>query len=592
MAEIQANTQPSTPYRAYFEQGLVQINVSGSPFEVGEMQVGGKTRLAYVNAPQTVAELIAPGRSGGDAEFLIYQDERWSFSEFFNRVDKLTLALNRELQLNAGDHIAIAMRNYPEWLVAYAAIACLGGVAVPLNSWSSGSELQVMVEDSQAKLVICDIERFQGMRSAGGQVAALVVRAGDIELNNQDLHWHTLLDRVSDSDLADSAPNPAVNAEDPAMIMYTSGTSGAPKGALFCQAAVCQSIVNFEAGGAIAFMGSMEAFSEFMARGLPPKSLLCVPLFHVSGLYAQFLLNLRGSRALVMMHKWQPEVACELIHRERISSVAAAPSMILDLLTCDAFEQIDASSVINMSGGGAATPDRVAQLIREKIPKTLPGAGWGMTETGASGSFFTGYFAREKPRASGFINPVVKLRFHDEDGNELEANQTGEIWVNSPASASGYWNRPEANRTEFIDGWFRTGDIGYLDEDGCLVICDRIKDMVIRGGENIYPVEVENCIQSLAGVIRAAALGLPDERMGERLVAVVNVSSNTEIDEARIRQHCADNLAAYKVPEQVLITTDELPINATNKVLKRQVKEQYFANGEEMPDSWRNPVRQ
>jgi acyl-CoA synthetase (AMP-forming)/AMP-acid ligase II len=299
-------------------------------------------------------------------------------------------------------------------------------------------------------------------------------------------------------------------------------------------------------------------------------------LFHVSGLFSQFLMNLRGGRGIVMMYKWVPEEACELIEKEQISVVMGAPSMVLELLECDAFDRIDASNLINISGGGAATPTKMTDLMRAKATNALPGSGWGMTESGATGTSITGLSMLDKPGTSGFVHPVVELRFCDEDGNEVAKGTPGEIWIKTPAGINGYCNAPEANATEFQDGWFKSGDIGYLDEDGCMFICDRAKDLVIRGGENIYPVEVENCVQHIPGVERSAAFAIPSEKFGEELAMVIKLKADAELSEAEVQAFCKERLSGFKVPSAIKFTHEDLPVNATSKVIKKAVREKFF----------------
>lgn len=524
-----------------------------------------------------MAELLAPGRTFGNQEFLVYQDERYSFGEFFDQSDRLAHQLVTRFGICKGDRVAIAMRNYPEWLVSFVAIVSSGAVAVPLNSWGQTEELRLNLADAQASLLICDQQRLDTIDPAALNLPAIIVRSqGPLSANCTA--FQQVLAGVDSEAVRKVLPSGPIGGEDPAMIMYTSGTSGRPKGALFSHRNCCQAIVNLEAVGAVAYMLNMDAFNQHAQLGAPAKSLLTVPLFHVAGLYSQFLLNLRNGRSIVMMYKWDPVTACDLISSEKISVVVGAPSMLLDLVQSEEFTAADKSNLINISGGGAATPTRLAELVQEKAPHALPGAGWGMTESGAAGTAFTGYPVTAKPGASGFVNPVVELRFCDEDGNEVAPGTAGEIWIKSPTVISGYINAPEANSSDFSDGWFKTGDIGYLDEDRCMFICDRAKDLVIRGGENIYPIEIENCIQSIPGVQRVAAFAVPSERLGEELAVVITCSHADlgKLTAETVQKYCEERLARFKVPSFVKITDVDLPMNATRKVIKRQVKDMYF----------------
>lgn len=566
-----------TSLKTAYEGALATLMQPGSPFEIGRKSYGGVDYLAFLNAPQNLVELLSPGRNFADQEFLVYQDERYSFGEFFDQSDRLAQQLANRFGICKGDRVAIAMRNYPEWLVSFVAIASAGAVVVPLNSWAQTEELRLNIADAQASLVICDQERLELIDPVALNMPAIVVRS-EAALPESCASFQQLLSSVASEEVERALPMHAIDGEDPAMIMYTSGTSGRPKGALFSHRNCCQAIINLEAVGAVAYMLNTEAFNQHAQLGMPAKSLLAVPLFHVAGLYSQFLLNLRNGRSIVMMYKWDPVTACHLIDSEKISVVVGAPSMLLDLVQREEFSAADTGNLINVSGGGGATPTKLTELVQEKVPNALPGAGWGLTESGAAGTAFTGHPVTAKPGASGFVNPVVELRFCDEDGNEIAPGTAGEIWIKSPTLISGYINAPEANISDFRDGWFKTGDIGYLDEDGCMFICDRVKDMVIRGGENIYPVEVENCIQSMPGVLRVAAFAVPSERLGEELAVVISCSTEdlAVLTAEGVQQYCQERLAKFKVPSFVKFTDVDLPMNATNKVIKRQVKELFF----------------
>ncbi len=566
-----------TSLKSAYEGAVENLIQPGSPFETGRKSYGGVDTLAYVNAPKTLVALLAPGRAFADEEFLVYQDERYSFGEFFDQSDRLAQQLIAQFGIRKGDRVAIAMRNYPEWLVSFVAIASTGAVVVPLNSWGQAEELRLNLVDAQVSLVICDQQRLVLINPVALSMPAIVARSAE-PLPENCASFQQLLNAVDTNDDPGAPPAVVIDGEDPAMILYTSGTSGRAKGALFSHRNCCQAIVNLEAVGAMAYILNADAFNGHAQLGAPAKSLLTVPLFHVAGLYSLFLLNLRNGRGIVMMHKWDPVTACQLIDREKITVVVGAPSMLLDLIQRDEFSAADTGNLINFSGGGAATPTRLAELVREKAPNALPGAGWGLTESGSAGTAFTGYPVTAKPGASGFVNPVVELRFCEEDGTEVATGTAGEIWIKSPTLINGYINAPEANASDFRDGWFKTGDIGYLDEDGCMFICDRAKDLVIRGGENIYPVEIENCIQSIPGVQRVAAFAVPSERLGEELAVVISCSSADleQLTAEMVQQHCQEKLAKFKVPSFIKFTDLDLPMNAMSKVLKRQVKDIYF----------------
>ena len=553
-----------------YDRAMNQLTAAGAPYEIAGDAGSG---FHYVNAPATLIEALAAGRQHGDREFLVYEGERYSFEDLAVQADAIAAALQHQ-GIAPGDRVAIAMRNYPEWMAAYTGIVNAGAVVVPVNSWGRPADIAFAVVDSGARFVFCDQQRYDGIAGilAEHAVGAVIARPDDPE----DVRSM----RVFLSDHAGAGPVPAdVSADDLAMIMYTSGTSGKPKGAASTHRALGQAIVNMECAAAAAVLTNEDLIGTMLEKGFEPTSLLAVPLFHVSGLHAQFFGSYRGGRRIVMMYKWDVDRALDYIERERITTVAAAPTMMLDLLESPRFAATDTSSLFSLGIGGAATPPRVQQLIREHLPTNFSGTGYGMTETNAQGASMTGRVFHEKPGCAGFPHPIVQLRICDEEGRELPRGETGEIWVRSPTNIREYWHRPEANAQDFRDGWLRTGDIGRLDEDGLLYLADRATDMIIRGGENIYPVEIENELLEHPAVKEVAALGLPHERWGDEVAAVVYLHPGQALSEEALRVFSSERLAGYKVPAHIVFRDRPLPRNASSKILKRELREELLLGG-------------
>lgn len=545
-----------------FDTALAQLTGPGAPYELGTDELSGNF---YIGAPATLRDALDAGRAHGDREFLIYEGERRSFADLFAEADALAAAMQAH-GVEKGDRVAIAMRNYPEWMAAFLAISAIGGVIVPVNSWGQPADIAYTVEDAGAKLVFCDQQRYDGVAEIFAQkgVQAVIARPANAD-DPQGLQAFV-------AGHEGNSPAPVeISPDDLALIMYTSGTSGKPKGAAISQRAICQAIFNMECCAIAAAMTNGETITAMLERGFEPTSLLAVPLFHVSGCHAQFLANLRGGRRIVMMYKWDVDTALDYVEQERITTIAAAPAMILDLLESPRFSEADTQSLFSLGIGGAATPPKVGKLLSEKMPQNFSGTGWGMTETNAQGASFTGRAWVEKPGSSGFPHPIVQLRICDEEGNELSQGDTGEIWIKSVAAIREYWHRPEANAEEFRDGWFKTGDIGYIDSDGFLFLADRAKDMIIRGGENIYPIEIENQLIEHPAVKEAAAIGLPHERWGEEVCVVVYTTE--PLEEGELLAFAKERLAAFKVPTKVVFAEEPLPRNATNKLLKKNIRE-------------------
>jgi steroid-24-oyl-CoA synthetase len=552
-----------------FDQAIAQLTAEGAPFELaGDTESGHY----YASAPATLAEALGVARDHGDREFLIYEGERRSFSDLFAEADAIACALQAK-GIVKGDRVAIAMRNYPEWLSAYIAIVSIGAVAVPVNSWGQPADIAYTLEDAGVKLAFCDQPRYDGVAQllAPKGIEFVIVRPGDV---SSSLGLDSFL-----SDFVGGEASPvAIDSEDLAMIMYTSGTSGKPKGAASTHKAVCQAIFNMECCAMAAAMTNGELIGAMLEKGFEPTSLLAVPLFHVSGCHAQFFANLRGGRRIVMMYKWDVEHALDYIEQERVTTVAAAPAMLLDLLEAPRFPEADTASLFSLGIGGAATPPRVSALVREHVPQNFSGTGWGMTETNAQGASMTGRAFHDKPGSAGFPHPIAQFRICDEEGVELPQGEAGEIWVRSPSNIREYWNKPEVNAEEIVDGWLKTGDIGYLDDAGFLYLADRAKDMIIRGGENIYPVEIENVLIEHPAIKEVAAIGLPHERLGEEVAVVVHLHPGHKLDPEGVIAHAKEHLAGYKVPSRIIFSDDPLPRNATNKILKKDIRSALLAS--------------
>jgi len=545
-----------------------QLTATGAPWELAQAPDGSRF---YRNAPADLIAATDLARQHGDREFLIYEGERRSFNRLLDEAEAIGAAL-QAAGVAPGDRVAIAMRNYPEWMAVFLAVVRSGAVVVPLNSWGRPAEIAANIEDAGAKLVFCDQQRYDGLADwlAGHGNPAVIARPERAD-DPRGMAAFT-------ADFAGRAPPPVtVSGDDLAMIMYTSGTSGRPKGAASTHRAIAQALYNFEFAAAAAAMTNGPIIQAMLERGFEPTSLLAVPLFHVSGCYAQFLANLRGGRRIVMMYKWDADRALDYIEQERVTGIAAAPAMILDLLESPRFAAADTRSLCSLGIGGAATPTRLSRMLHERIPGNFSGTGWGMTETNAQGASFTGRAFEAKPGSAGFPHPVVELRICDEAGAELPRGATGEIHVRSCCCIREYWHRPEANAQDFRDGWLKTGDMGYLDEDGCLFLADRAKDMVIRGGENIYPAEVENALLKRPEIREVAVVGLPHERWGEEVAAVVRLQPGTSLGEEELLAHARGELAAFKVPSRVFFTAEALPRNASDKLLKAEIRQRLLA---------------
>lgn len=558
-----------------------QLTAPGAPFELQEVQLDGQSYQSFKNAAANLAQLIEQGRSFGDKTFLVYADEHWSFQRFFAHVDALSAVLRQNYGITKGDRVAIAMRNCPEWMAAYAAIILSGAIAVPLNSWGKREELLYGLCDSTPKLLFCDAARYAHIAvDLHGDLAPLNLQIIVTEAIEPSLDLSLSLRLYAEiiATAPPALPTAPIDSDDLAMIMYTSGTSNHAKGVVSTHRAMCQGMANLEFYGAVSAMTSPAQISAMMTAGFEMSTLMAVPLFHTSGLHAQFLSALRGGRRIVILHKWDISQALACIAKERITQLSVSPAMMLQLLSDPNFDTTDTRSLSWLGFGGAGVPDKLIELLQAKKPLAMAGIGYGLTETNGPAAACTGAAFWHKPRSNGPLSPIFELRLCDEAGQTLPADQSGEIWLRSICNLHGYWQQAKATQAVLQDGWFRSGDIGYLDEEGFLLIVDRIKDIVNRGGEKIASAEIESCLLLHPAIAEAAAFGVPDAHYGEVLAVVVQPRPQQTLDAAMIRAHIAAHLATFKIPAHIVISPQPLPRNPSNKVLKRELRAMYIQN--------------
>ena len=538
--------------------------VPGSPFEITEREVDGERVKVFASLPSSLREAFAGARLNADKIFLVYEDETWTFGDVMGLVDEIADALVNRYGVERGDRVAIAMRNYPEWIAAFAAIASVGGIAVCMNAWWKADEMAYGLEDSGAKLLIADIERIKtaGSSLARFGVSAMVVRhAGDVPAG---------VDRMHDVLQAGAAmPDVEVGLEDDVTILYTSGTTGVPKGAVSTHHAV------LSAQRAFACRALVGAMTE------PPKEpnpfeacfILAIPLFHVTGLVPVMLSCFLNGIKLVVMYKWTPERALELVERERVTQFVGVPTMTIDLLESPDFASRDTSSLASVGGGGAPAPPEMVSRVDRSFLRARPGLGYGMTETNAYGPQNAGDDYIRKPRSSGRSIPILEVKCFDDEMNPLGPGEVGEICFRGPNLIRGYWNKPEATAETIVNGWLRSGDLGRIDDEGFVFVEDRAKDMVLRAGENIYCAEVEAIIYEFDDVHEAAVFGMPHDRLGEEVACAILAKKGRTIDVEALTAHVTEKLAKFKVPTIVEVFEEALPRNAAGKILKRELRD-------------------
>ena len=554
------------------------LTAPGAPFEMETVVTGGVRLRAWKNAPSSLRAVVDAGRAHGEAVFLVHEDERITFEAFYRAV----AALASDMWTNGvakGDRVAVAMRNLPEWPVAFYAGACLGAIVTPLNAWWTGAELEYGLADSGAKVLFVDAERFERLAEHLTRCPDLkriyVARDLDEIANPHIVGMEDIIGRPETwAGLPDNPLPPVdVGPEDDATIFYTSGTTGRPKGALASQRNINSNIMASACVAARAFLRRGETPPAPDPSAPQRATLLSVPFFHATGCVAILNPSLLGGAKLVMMRKWDPVRAFELIEREKITSAGGVPTIAWQLIENPLRSNYDLSSLESVSYGGAPSAPELVRKIKETFPRSAPGNGWGMTETSATSTSHTAEDYEHRPDSCGPAVPVTDLKIMTVEGDrELPTGEVGELWCRGPQVVKGYWNKPEATAQTFVDGWVKTGDLARLDDEGFCFIIDRAKDMLIRGGENIYCIEVENALYDHPAVMDAAVVGIPHKTLGEEPGAVVTLKPGAAASESDLRAFVAERLAAFKVPVKVLFWNETLPRNANGKILKADLR--------------------
>jgi acyl-CoA synthetase (AMP-forming)/AMP-acid ligase II len=553
------------------EDAVRALTTAGTPFELDELTVDGVAWRVFKNAPASLRDVFASTAVHGDKDFLVYRDERITYGEHFGLVAGLARHLTDHCGVGKGDRVAIGMRNYPEWVTSFWAAASLGAIAVPLNAWWTGPELTYAIRDSGSRVLIVDGERFDRLGSGLADLpvdAVIASRLGG-EAPERVVVWEQLR-----ADLAGAGttalPDIAIAPDDPATIMYTSGTTGEPKGALATNRNHCTNIMNTLFFGSVALAMAGPASEE----APQPASLQVFPFFHIGGLTGLYVSTAIGSK-LVTMYKWDVEEAVEILAKERITSTAVVPMILRQLLESPQFEHVPPDALAAIASGGAPVPpDLIRRIGAQFESRVSPANGYGLTETTSAVVVNSGEDYLSRPDSIG--RPVLgaDVKIVDDRGDEVPDGVVGELWVRGPNVVGGYWNKPAATAEAFTDGWFHSGDLARRDEEGFLYVVDRLKDVVIRGGENVYSAEVEAVLFEHPAVSDVAIVGLPHAVYGEEVVAVVNVRDGHEPSAGELQQFAAARLARFKVPSQVVFRSEPLPRTATGKVLKRELRDE------------------
>lgn len=573
---------PVGPAAAARRAVIERLTAPGEAYElVTEDGPRGPQRV-FRQAPSSLRRLYEDASS--ERPFLVHGDERLTFAEALHVSARLAHALVDDLGVRPGDRVAISMRNFPEWMLAFEAVTSVGAIAVAMNSMWQSDEMAYGLRDSGAKVLFADDERMVRLAAVAPDEAPDALTVVSVRTLRAECGPHRVVpiatwlpDGLSSAGASPVTLPPAeIGPDQPATILYTSGSTGRPKGVVSTHRNIVTALLAWELEGAtqtvLAGLPLPSTPTDDPSEGDQPAALLGVPLFHVLGLHAVFLASFRARRKLVCMTRWDPAEAAALVERERITAISAPPAMTGDLVREARRSDRDLSSLRSVGGGGASRAPEQVRQIDDAFATAAPQTGWGMTETSAIGTLIGGADYLAHPDSAGRCLAVLDLAVVDDVGNPVAPGERGELLVRGTSLFVGYWNRPDVDAEVFVEGgWFRTGDVAIIDDEEYLYIVDRIKDLIIRGGENIGCGEVEAALLSHPDVREASVYAVPDERLGEEVGATVFVEGGLTADE--LRTFCSAHLAPYAVPRRLTITHEPLPRTASGKIFRRAIRD-------------------
>ncbi len=523
-------------------------------FAIVEEVVLGERMPVFAHRAHSLRELLEASVDLGDVEYCVYGDRRITYAEHARAVASVAAAFRDRFGIGPGDRVAILGANSPEWIVAFWATVSLGAVAVCMNGWWAGDEIRYALRDSDPKLLVADAKRLARIDGDTGGIPLVEMETDFAELWNAD-------PATPGSDAA--LPTVPIDEDDPALILYTSGTTGRPKGAMNSHRNV------------IALVGvSNYNLSRRPKPDSPPpraKVFMSSPLFHVSGLHnAAIALLAQGATIVWNVGRFDAAVALETIERERCTAWSIVPTTAWRVVNHPEVDRYDLSSVIQVGGGAAPISGALQQRLREVFPNAAPrlGIGYGMTESSSLATTAGGPDLLEHPDTVGRPIATTQVEIRDEHSRVVPDGVEGEIHIRSPLVMLGYWRKPEATAETILPGrWLKTGDIGLM-RDGLLYLSARRSDLILRGGENVYPAEIENCLEAHPAVRECVVLGVPHEELGQEVMAIVVPRDGQDADPEELRAYIGERLAAFKVPTHWEIRSEPLPRNATGKVLR------------------------
>ena len=552
------------------EEVVANLTGPDAPFEVVTETIGGRATKIFKNRERSIREKVANVGLRGDADFLVQGDSRISYADFSRLVWGTAHALRDDHGFRKSDRLSILAYNCPDWLIALFGATSLGGIGVGLNGWWASEEIEYGLNDSGSRYLVVDERLFPRVEPLLGRLETLekIFYIGE----------HPPEGTVPVAELlrpSDQMPTETIDEDDPFVILYTSGTTGRPKGCITTHRGTIAQVGGIMFANVVGMaLGGASPLAAAQQAGAQPAALLASPLFHVGGLHSSFCTSMTAGYKMVFIEgKFTPEQAMGLIEREKISTWGAIPTMLHRVVHHADVGKYDLSSLRAISFGGAPTPPETIQKAREVLPiePSFTNA-YGLTETHGVATMNGGKNLLDKMTSVGRPLPFLDMKIVDEEGKELPEGRLGELLIFGPTITPGYWNRPEASAETVREGWLHSGDLGYRDSEGFYFVVDRAKDMIIRGGENVYCTEIENCLADHDEIIEAAVVGVPDPELGERVKAIVRRPEGSTLDEGAVQGHVAAHMASFKVPEFVEFTAEPLPRNPAGKLLKNVLR--------------------
>jgi long-chain acyl-CoA synthetase len=555
---------------AELKEAWAELTAPGAQFEIEEIEVRGNRIRSYKLAPPSVRDLWVSTTQFNDRTYLVYQDERLTYAQVHDRVNACANWL-MDHGVKPGDRVAIAMRNFPEWMQIYWACVSIGVAVVGMNAWWVAEEMQYALKDSRPKVVFADDERLARIfEHADGAGDALLV-AVRTQAPKGGFTWDDVI-----AAKGTTMPDVAVDGDDDACIFYTSGTTGFPKGAQLTHRGCISNLFNMMFSAACQGLATQRGTGVFVDPEAPlpvTVALITTPLFHVTANNCGAYAATAGGGTMVHMYKWEAGEALRLIEQEGVTSMSGVPVMSRELLAHPDFPKRNTSTLVSLGGGGAQLQPDLVHKIDQGVATARPQTGYGMTETCGIITAISGDFFVDRAASAGPAMPSFEARCVDDDGNTVPQGQVGELWVKGAPVIKGYINRPEATAESITDGWLHTGDVARIDEDGFIFIVDRKKDMVLRGGENVYCAEVETCIFHHPAVAECCVFGVPDQRLGEEVAVAIVLKPGASLTGDEVRAHCHAHMAKHKAPRYVWFLNESIPRNASGKFLKRQLRD-------------------